>query len=153
MDSGLRRCGRCRRRRPANEFNWRNKAHTRRQSYCRECGNQAWREWYRSEPNRKRHLEQLSRRRIRRIERNRRLVRWLKSAPCTDCQGVYPSHVMDFDHIESKSREIPYLVYSSSTETLIEELKKCQVVCANCHRQRTERRRTTQSGDGTEGEA
>jgi len=47
---------------------------------------------------------------------------------------------MDFDHIGSKRLEISGLLYVSGTETLLEEIKKCEVVCSNCHRVRTTRR-------------
>jgi hypothetical protein len=47
---------------------------------------------------------------------------------------------MDFDHIGPKRNEVSQLVYVSGTEALLEEIKRCEVVCANCHRIRTVRR-------------
>ena len=49
---------------------------------------------------------------------------------------------MDFDHIGSKRLEVSRLVFVSGTAALLEEIKKCEVVCANCHRIRTMRRLT-----------
>lgn len=60
--------------------------------------------------------------------------------------GVFPPHVMDFDHINGDKRgEVSSFVYSSSTETLLAEAAKCHVVCANCHRIRTHARLSIQT--------
>jgi hypothetical protein len=47
---------------------------------------------------------------------------------------------MDFDHVGPKTANISSLVFTVSTERLIKELDECQVVCSNCHRERTHRR-------------
>lgn len=47
---------------------------------------------------------------------------------------------MDFDHIGEKRLEVSRLLYVSGTAALLEEIAKCEVVCANCHRIRTKRR-------------
>ena len=46
---------------------------------------------------------------------------------------------LDFDHREpeKKYKGISDLVSTGRTERLIEEIPKCDVVCANCHRIRT----------------
>jgi hypothetical protein len=44
--------------------------------------------------------------------------------------------------IRLKRLEISRFLYVSGTETLLEEIKKCEVVCSNCHRIRTKRRLT-----------
>jgi hypothetical protein len=49
---------------------------------------------------------------------------------------------MDFDHIsDNKSFTISDGSVNQSIERLITEIKKCEVVCANCHRIRTHKRR------------
>jgi hypothetical protein len=120
-----------------SQFSWRDSAHTRTQSYCKDCANRAWRKWYRNQQNRLHHLELVAIRRRRRNERNLRLVRELKSRPCADCGQAFPSYVMDFDHIGPKSAEISSMVRTLSTERLLAEVGNCEVVCANCHRVRT----------------
>lgn len=65
-----------------------------------------------------------------------------KSAPCEDCGGSYPYYCMDLDHIDPKTKicDINFMVryYQKFTEHAItEELKKCRLLCANCHRHRT----------------
>jgi hypothetical protein len=54
---------------------------------------------------------------------------------------------MDFDHVGEKTAEVSKYVYTSGTATLLAEIERCDVVCANCHRIRTQqrlRRRTTE---------
>jgi len=102
--------------------------------------NAVWREWYSKESNRARHLAQVAERRRRRGQRHRRLILELKSKPCRDCGRVFPPYVMDFDHVGEKTGEASNYVYTSGTATLLTEIERCDVVCANCHRIRTQQR-------------
>lgn len=55
-----------------------------------------------------------------------------------DCGKRYPSYVMDFDHRESKIRDVSRMVSLGLGEaTVLAEIAKCDVVCSNCHRERT----------------
>jgi hypothetical protein len=101
-----RRCPRCRRDKPLADFGWRDQAHTKRQSYCRDCNKETWRDWYREERNHEHHLQLVAARRKRRIARHRELVLALKSVPCADCGASFPPYVMDFDHLSQKQGEI-----------------------------------------------
>jgi hypothetical protein len=47
---------------------------------------------------------------------------------------------MDFDRIGLKTGEVSKFVYTYSTERLVAEIARCDVVCANCHRIRTQAR-------------
>lgn len=77
--------------------------------------------------------------------RNKKYVDDLRSAtPCTDCGNSYPPYVMDFDHLdgEEKFRNVADMVGRAvSLELLQLEIAKCEIVCANCHRERTYQRR------------
>lgn len=70
------------------------------------------------------------------------LVEKAKAKPCADCGGVFDPVSMDFDHVDGARK---FLVSSAwrwkSTEAIEEELKKCEVVCSNCHRVRTKVRK------------
>lgn len=71
----------------------------------------------------------------------RKLLRELKDVPCTDCGVRYPYYVMQFDHISDDKRYEPArLIKSGSVALLIEETNKCEVVCGNCHAERTHQR-------------
>ena len=71
----------------------------------------------------------------------REWINTLKDNPCLDCGGRFPSECMDFDHVlGTKIYGIGTMV-SYKPSLLNEELKKCELVCANCHRIRTKKRR------------
>jgi hypothetical protein len=44
---------------------------------------------------------------------------------------------MDFDHLGDKIAEVSLMVPTYGTKSLLAEVAKCDVVCANCHRIRT----------------
>ena len=63
------------------------------------------------------------------------LIQSLKSIPCCDCGIQYPHYVMEFDHVRGKKVDTMARVMSkSSIIKLLDEVDKCDVVCANCHR-------------------
>lgn len=73
----------------------------------------------------------------------RGFIRSLKNKPCHDCQQSYPYYVMDFDHKEPNKKIInpsQICTLGWGEEKILEELGKCDLVCANCHRIRTHKR-------------
>ena len=66
----------------------------------------------------------------------RSLIASYKDVPCADCGVKYPPYVMDFDHRGDKVQGVAGM-WSRSMEVLLAEIAKCDVVCANCHRERT----------------
>lgn len=66
-------------------------------------------------------------------------IREAKDVPCTDCGNKYPFYVMEFDHLPQfvKKFNIASIGLISSMKALDEEIDKCEVVCANCHKART----------------
>lgn len=87
--------------------------------------------------NREMYIEKAQRRR-------RELRQWLyelkQASPCSDCKIKYPYFVMDFDHLGDKDMTINRLINYGSAKRLKEELTKCELVCSNCHRFRTQKR-------------
>lgn len=66
----------------------------------------------------------------------------LKKSPCTDCRQCFPPVCMDFDHVGPKNLAIAGMVSGAyRLPLIIEELKNCELVCANCHRIRTASRK------------
>ena len=63
-------------------------------------------------------------------------------APCADCGVIYPPYVMQFDHLgDVKDRDIAQMVNGALSEERIRaEMAKCEIVCANCHAERTYQR-------------
>ena len=72
----------------------------------------------------------------------RSLIEEAKNVPCADCGGRYPTCAMDLDHVqgakEFKVSEAVQRCYGLVFERVRAEIAKCEVVCANCHRIRTE---------------
>jgi hypothetical protein len=61
---------------------------------------------------------------------------YLRAHPCIDCGEPDPV-VLEFDHIRGeKIRPINQMIVSSSSKQLTQEIEKCEVRCANCHRRR-----------------
>jgi hypothetical protein len=77
-----------------------------------------------------------------RREEQRRFIWDAKRRPCKDCKKSFNPWIMDFDHVRGKKRfNLNRLCkVSASWETIKEEIEKCDVVCSNCHRERTHRR-------------
>lgn len=65
----------------------------------------------------------------------------LKKKPCMDCGKKYPHYVMDFDHRDGKTKlstvNRMVHIHMNSKRKISEEIAKCDLVCANCHRTRT----------------
>lgn len=69
----------------------------------------------------------------------RDFIRSLKiGRPCDVCGGVFPPVAMDWDHLDpaQKSFEICQegIREMYPKEKLLEEIAKCRLICANCHR-------------------
>jgi hypothetical protein len=61
-----------------------------------------------------------------------------ESIPCADCKKKYPACVMDYHHLRDKKYNLAYMVKSGfSHQTILIEIDKCVLLCANCHRIRT----------------
>ena len=65
-------------------------------------------------------------------------------AGCADC-GIHSEHpeIYDFDHIAERGKKVTTvsaLMTKGTFEAFKEEIAKCEVVCANCHRIRTRNR-------------
>jgi len=78
----------------------------------------------------------------------RKIANEIKSTtPCADCGHQYGPWVMQFDHVRGTKRDdVSRMVnHARSEEDVRKELAKCEVVCANCHAERTHRRRAGSS--------
>jgi hypothetical protein len=71
------------------------------------------------------------------------VVNGLKNNPCMDCRKRFNPWQMDFDHRpgEKKIADINRMIRKGNMQKLLDEIAKCDLVCANCHRDRTHQRR------------
>jgi hypothetical protein len=70
------------------------------------------------------------------IEERRRWLDGLKCAPCGRCKHKFPPYVMDWHHRSpaTKKFSIGSGAFRRSRTALLEEIAKCDLLCANCHR-------------------
>lgn len=94
-------------------------------------------EWY--ERNKEKRVKQIAdRRKVKVAEARRFMIDYLHAHPCVDC-GESDIVALEFDHVRGiKKKGLTQLVVEGYTlKTIQEEIDKCEVVCANCHRRRT----------------
>ena len=128
----MRRCGRCGELKPLEDFAWRRKAKGQRHNYCRPCHSAYHHEHYLA--NKQRYIDQARERKdALRIERTRFLIEYFSTHPCTDCGEADPV-VLEFDHLGDKLFNIGEALTYRNWESILAEIEKCEVVCANCHR-------------------
>ena len=125
------RCSCCNEVKAASEF------HRRRdglQWWCKTCKSKAAGEHYQA--NRKRRYAHNKR-------RQKEFRDWYtslkKDKPCADCGQVFHPAAMHWDHLPGfeKTGPLGSLVRRGSRELMLEEVAKCELVCANCHAVRT----------------
>lgn len=81
------------------------------------------------------------------LERVRKRIDFINaykmSRGCADCGWCGHPHALEFDHRpgEDKVADVTKMRIRGTMAQLIAEMKKCDVVCANCHRIRTAERR------------
>lgn len=75
-----------------------------------------------------------------RKKRGNEFLAVVKDVPCLDCHLRWPKACMEFDHRpgETKTYSIGRSGAKLALAALKTEIAKCDIVCANCHRIRTE---------------
>ena len=124
------KCVACDKDLPVSDFNL--SRHGKPLSKCRECMKAYQKEHYKK--NKSSYAEKQTKRR----HDLRDFIKQAKDKPCADCKESFPYFVMDFDHLSDKSFSIAEAAnIGYSRKRIQEEIDKCEVVCANCHRIRT----------------
>ena len=84
------------------------------------------------------------RRRKGREKFKKELARIKEDSGCVDCKKNFPHYVLEFDHVPERGEKVDGIykigVNSGFTEAM-KEIKKCDIVCANCHKTRTYKRK------------
>lgn len=132
-------CGGCGVAKSLDQFN--KKGANKRQSRCRECQAKWYADYYASSSKERERLRQSTDKARRDL---RDAISELKKGPCADCGRKFHPCAMDFDHVGGKKEfNISFAVASTfSTERVMKEIAKCDLVCACCHRVRTWQRRS-----------
>lgn len=124
----MRKCSTCKTTKPLSEFHRKGNGYRYK---CKICQSEYIKQHY--VKNKKKYKQ--SSKNVR--KRNREYIQRLKeSTPCADCNTHYPHYVMDFDHLRDKEFCISRLSLKGINQ-IKSEILKCEIVCSNCHRQRT----------------
>lgn len=126
-------CYKCETKKDLSEFNKRLNSKDGHNNMCKECSKK-----YRSEHyiNNK-HIYYNKRNRFRNKQRDL-MLEYLSDKKCADC-GVSDIEVLEFDHKREKLYNVGEMLHNFSFKNIINEINKCDIVCANCHRKRTHR--------------
>ena len=136
-------CTKCNTAKELAEFPFRDEKRGRRHSYCLECG----RRWVKLHYGRNvaYYVQKAAKRRKQAAnDINDKLFEYLQSHPCVAC-GESDPVVLEFDHVRGEKKynvtEMGWRILS--WKTLLKEIAKCEVRCANCHRRKTAQRRNS----------
>jgi NAD-dependent dihydropyrimidine dehydrogenase PreA subunit len=103
----------------------------------KEKNREAFKRWY--DNNKQTQIERVKKQQQKIADE---IKQYKESIPCHDCETFYPHYIMDFDHtLDNKSGNVSTLMRRGSRKQVWEEIDKCELVCANCHRARTYNRR------------
>ncbi len=135
----MRKCTKCKILKTEDQFNFKIKSLSLLQYQCKECTRQLIKNHYNK--NKNYYLEKTRKRNIKLRSMVHNFIKeYLSKNPCVDC-GESDITVLEFDH--SKNKGIKFKAVSSlmkyryPLEKVKEEIKKCEVRCANCHRRKT----------------
>ena len=126
-------CTGCKRDLPHSSY-WVNKSKSDGlQTQCKECRNIYAKKWYTENSS-----EQYARVKASRLKLQTEIYEYLLQNPCVDCGEARPE-CLEFDHVDraTKSGAIGELLANGARHKVYEEIKKCVVRCANCHKVRT----------------
>jgi hypothetical protein len=129
-------CSRCGAAKPLDQYPPVRRGQPKLQSWCRACFAENNVRYYRE--HRETQRARLSANTAaRREENHRRVVEYLSAHACFDC-GEMDIVVLQFDHLGDKRANVSALIASgASWARVAEEIAKCDVRCANCHRRKT----------------
>ena len=108
---------------------------------CKRCSMTQAESWNKENPKKRAASRKADK--AKRLQIRVTLLHSAKDRPCVDCDQRYPPCVMDFDHVRGKKLgAVGSMVRRMASEArILTEMAKCEVVCANCHRIRTWKRR------------
>lgn len=107
---------------------------------CKPCDAEYHREWYKG--NKALQVSRVKIRNTRVIKENQiKVLEYFEHHPCVDCKESDPV-VLEFDHLGDKRMAVSLMIgRGHSWATIMAEIDKCEVRCANCHRRRTAKQR------------
>ena len=125
-------CNTCGEEKPLTEFNFRDKSKGTYRAQCKDCLHKRKNELYQTR-YKERYKDRLKQNKKAHRELIRSIILNFKlQHKCCICGESEPC-CLDFHHLHDKKFEIGYSM-DVTVENLMEEIEKCIVLCANCHR-------------------
>ena len=133
----MKTCSQCKIDKPLSEYHTKDKSGVKK-AYCKDCAKNYRKNYYQA--NRDKAIKYA-------MESNKKkkqalqqyILDYLSNNPCIDCGETDPI-VLDFDHRNPKEKiaNVSGLMLNKvSLKKLKEEIDKCDIRCANCHRRKT----------------
>lgn len=131
------KCNKCSVEKSPEDFHWKDKKNQKRSNQCKSCEREYGKNWYKN--NSKRQVELTKARTKKSVKEKKRYVfDYLKKNPCIVCGEKNPIK-LEFDHVraEKKNSICQLVIDGCGWEALQNEIAKCEVRCANCHKLKT----------------
>jgi hypothetical protein len=122
---------------PTEQFNKNKSKRDGLQPHCRECGKTTSKEYY--QKNKEKHKKVTRLRKETTILVIKKFVYdYAANKGCIDC-GERNVACLDFDHVRGNKRDnVAIMVHDGCSMTsVVSEIEKCEIRCANCHRKKT----------------
>lgn len=133
------KCSKCLRVLDESEFNWKYR-NIKLQYHCKECSRAYVKNHYLN--NTKYYIDKAHKRNLDVKDKSLKYIgKYFSTHPCVDC-GESDILVLEFDHRHrsEKYKDISHLIKTrGSFKRVVDEISKCDVRCANCHRRKTAR--------------
>lgn len=122
-------CTKCSLNKNEDEFSFKNKKRGKLNSRCKTCHSKYVKNHY--ETHKEKYINRAKRNKSNEIEKTKSLIEKLK--PCCVVCGETWTAALDLHHIDSSNKE-ESIAKLTSRKKMIEESKKCIVLCATDHR-------------------
>lgn len=128
IDAEMKSCRVCKEDKPLKAFHLNKSCKQGVVGTCRSCTGERVSGWYITNRSRRQSVANEKNR-----SRKQKVVDHF-GGKCHDCSGIFPNCVFQFHHLDPSQKDInPSGAMARNEETMWIELKKCVMLCANCH--------------------
>ena len=132
-------CTKCNKTKSVKEFNFKYKTKGIRHTHCKDCKKKYLKAHYIKNIDAYKKKSKKSNATYKKIKKIA-ILEIKMGNPCNIC-GENDPRVLDFDHINPKFKKYSISDLTNgggySFKTILKEMSKCQILCANCHRIKT----------------
>jgi len=130
------KCCTCNKEKESSCFAFKNKAKQILQGQCKICKVEYNKNWYKNNKEVQKKNAVKNKKKYS-LENITFIMEYYKTHPCVDCGESDPA-CLDFDHVSGvKLANLSLMIHTYSLKSIIKEIEKCEVRCANCHRRKT----------------